>query len=128
MCFALLRCHLVEQHIGALELNALEVIQGPHVLVVEDDMGLWNEGLAIGTDKALVIHDINQVPTRVAGLPFALANQLAHRRCWPTLVGGAEDLFIGPVAGLGAVRAYLAIYRIHDRVFTDHTWNHMGYF
>src|SRR3989442_492780 len=54
MCFALLRCHLVEQHIGALELNALEVIQGPHVLVVEDDMGLWNEGLAIGTDKALI--------------------------------------------------------------------------
>src|SRR2546425_505754 len=109
MSLTLLGRHLVEQDIGALELDTFDVIECPHVLVVEDDMGLWNERLAIGTDKALVLHDINQVPTMVAGLPFALANQLAHRRCWPTLVGGAEDLFIGPVAGLGAVRAYLAV-------------------
>src|SRR6266699_3936453 len=120
-CIPLLGCHLVEQYVGALELYTLKVIQRPHVLVVEEDMWLRNERLAIGADEALILHDVSQVPPVVAGLPLALANESAHRRGFATLVAAAEHLFIGPVAGLRAIRAYLAIDGIHDCIFTDHT-------
>src|SRR5258708_4092136 len=62
------------------ELDTLKVIQRPHVLVVEEDMGLRNERLAIGADEALILHHINQVPPMIAGFPLAFANQAAHSR------------------------------------------------
>ena len=49
--FPLLWRHLVEQHVWTLELDTFKVIQRPHVLVIEDDVRLRNEGLAIGTDE-----------------------------------------------------------------------------
>src|SRR5713101_9859256 len=83
-------------------------------------MGLRNERLAIGADKTLVLHDINQVPPVIAGLPLALDNESAHRRGFATLVRASEYLFIGPVAGFGAIGAYLAINGVHDGIFADH--------
>src|SRR5258708_8339041 len=84
-------------------------------------MGLRNERLAIGADEALILHHINQVPPMIAGFPAAFANQAAHSRRFGALIRASEYLFIGPVAGLGAIRTYLAINGIHDCIFTDHT-------
>src|ERR1700674_3587752 len=58
--FSLIWRHLVQQHIGTLEPYPLEVIQCPHVLVIKEDMWLRYQRLAIRTDKALVLHNINQ--------------------------------------------------------------------
>src|ERR1700716_1347419 len=57
MSFPLLGCHLVEQHIRALELNAFEMVQRPHVLVIEDNMRLRNERLAIRANEALILQN-----------------------------------------------------------------------
>src|SRR5579859_899957 len=100
------------------------MVQRPHILVVENDVRLWDERLAIRAHKALILHDVNQVPTMIAGLPLAKANQPTHFKCWASLIFATEHLFIGPVACFGAVRSHLTIYRIHDGIFADHTWDH----
>src|SRR5258708_748968 len=122
--FPLLGCHLVEQHIRALELNAFEMVQRPHVLVIEDNMRLRNERLAIGTDIALILYDVGQLPAMVAGFPLTLADQSAHRRCLAALVFATERILIGPMTCLGTVCPYLAIYCIHNSIFTDHAGDH----
>src|SRR5260221_11723527 len=124
MGFPLLGCHLVEQHIRALELNAFEMVQRPHVLVIEDNMRLRNERLAIGANVALILQDVRQLPPMVAGFPLTLADQSAHRRCLATLVFATERILIGPMTCLGTVCPYLAVYCIHDSIFTDHAGDH----
>src|SRR5258708_34750424 len=122
--FPLRGCHLVEQHIRALELNAFEMVQRPHVLVIEDNMRLRNERLAIGTDIALILYDVGQLPAMVAGFPLTLADQSAHRRCLAALVFATERMLIGPLTCLGTVCPYLAIYGIHNSIFPDHAGDH----
>src|SRR5690242_17115756 len=117
MSFALLRSHLVEQDVGTLELDALEMIESPHIFIVEEHMGLRDQSLAIRTHKALVNHHIGDIPAVIAGFPLALTNQATHSRSWATLILSTERDSIGPVAGLGAVGTHLTIDGIHDGIF-----------
>src|SRR2546429_8995168 len=100
------------------------MVQRPHFLDIEDDVRLRDERLAIGSDEALILHDVGQFPPVVAGFPLTLANQSSHRRCWATLVFTTERILIGPMTCLGAVCPNLAVYRVHDSIFTDHAGNH----
>src|SRR5260221_11490707 len=87
-------------------------------------MWLRYQRLAIGTNKALVLHDINQVPSMIASFPLAFADQSTHSRRFAALVRASEYLFVGPVAGFRAIGAYLAIYCIHDGIFAHHAGGH----
>src|SRR6266700_421390 len=89
-------------------------------------MWLWDKGLAIRTDKALINQHVGYIPAMIAGLPLTFAYQTSHSRGRTTLVLAAEDFFIGPVAGLRAVGANLAVNCIHNRIFADQAWDHAG--
>src|SRR4051812_31432394 len=59
-------------------------------------------------------------------LPLALAAEAAHARGRPALVLRPEGDLVGPVAGLRAVRADLAVDLVHHRVLTDQARDHAG--
>src|ERR687894_1405831 len=47
---ALLVRHLVEQNLRALERDAPAVLQLPHLVILEEDVWLRDQGLAVGAD------------------------------------------------------------------------------
>src|SRR3954454_16737581 len=85
--------HLVQQDVGALQRWApTQVVERPHLLRVEVEVRLRDERLAIVADVAHVGDDVGPVPAVVERLPLALADQLAHVRRLPALVGRPERL------------------------------------
>src|SRR6478752_10098646 len=78
---ALLGGHLVQQHVGAVERDALDVVQRPHLLGVKVQMRLRDQRVAVVADVAeRVLHDLGEVLAVMQGLPLADAGELAHRR------------------------------------------------
>src|SRR5258707_4138361 len=120
--------HLVEQHVRALQrAHPAQVVQRPHLLLVaEFQVRLRDHGLAVVTHVAHVGHDVGPVPAVVEGLPFALADELAHVRGLPALVGGPERHLVGPLAFLVAVRAPLPVNLGHGHVLADQARHHAG--
>src|SRR6185436_3329999 len=56
---ALLRRHLVQQHVGAVERDPLDVVQRPHLLGVKVQMRLRDQRVAVVADVAeRVLHDL----------------------------------------------------------------------
>src|SRR5258708_2666585 len=84
----LFRRPLVEQHVRALQRgHPAQVVQRPHLLrVVQVQVRLRDHGLAVVTHVAHVGHDVGPVPAVVEGLPFPLADELAHVRVLPALL------------------------------------------
>ena len=90
-------------------------------------MRLRDERVPVVADvPEAVLHDLGEVLAVVQGLPLALAAEAAHRRRRPALVLGPERDLVGPVAGLRAVRADLAVDLVHHRVLTDQARDHAG--
>src|SRR4028118_107506 len=118
--------HLVEQHARALELDALHVVQRPHLRLVELDVRLRDEGVAVVADVAEVLEDVLKVPTVVQGLPLALAGEPAHGGRRPTVVLLAEGYLVRPVASIRAVGFPLAVDVVEDRVLADQARHHAG--
>src|SRR3954466_11834639 len=59
---ALLRRHLVEQHVGAVERDAADLVERPHLLRVEIQMRLRDQRVAVVADVAeRVLHDLREV-------------------------------------------------------------------
>src|ERR1700722_2872272 len=107
---ALLVGHLVEQHVGRLDVgHPTQVVERPHVLRVEVEVRLGDQRLAVVADVSHVGDRVGPVPAVVERLPLALADQLAHVRGLAALVGRPEGGRVGPVAGLGAVGAPLPV-------------------
>src|ERR1700761_4349529 len=96
---ALLRRHLVEEDVGALEGVALHVVQRPHLLGIQVEMRLRDERVAVVADVAEVLDDLSEILAVVHGLPLAMAGELAHRRGGAAVVLGTEGHRVGPVAG-----------------------------
>src|SRR5688572_31556581 len=67
--------HFVDQHPRALELDAPGLIQGPHLRVVEEDVRLRGQGVAVVADVTQILLDVGQIPVMLEGLPLALAGQ-----------------------------------------------------
>src|SRR6185312_16169605 len=119
--------HLVEQHVRAAQRRATaHVVQRPHLLGVQVEVGLSRHGVAVVAHEAHVGDDIGPVPAVVQRLPLAVTDQLAHVRGLATLVGGPEGLDVGPAAHLVAVGAVHAVDLGGDDVLTDQTRDHAG--
>src|SRR3954447_4174457 len=86
MRFALFRGHSAQRDQGALDLVAAHVVQGPHVLLVERQVRLGDQGLTVGTDETHVLNRVGQIPAVIHALPFAMTAEAAHRRGRPSLV------------------------------------------
>src|SRR3954449_10045473 len=98
VALALLGRHLVQEHVRAVERDALDLVQGPHLLGIEVEVRLRDQRVPVVADVAEVVaHDLGEVVTVVERLPLALAGETAHRRCRPALVLGPEGDLVGPV-------------------------------
>src|SRR5439155_387529 len=75
---------------------------------------------------AHVGHHVGPVPAVVQGLPFAMADELAHVRRGPALEGRPEGLYVGPAAGLVTVRPHHAVGLGVHHVLTDQARDHAG--
>src|SRR4028118_1679867 len=100
--------HLVEQHARALELDALHVVQRPHLRLVELDVRLRDQGVAVVADVAEILVDVGQVPAMVQGLPLALAGEPAHGGRRTAVVLLADGDLVRPAAGMRAAGARCA--------------------
>src|SRR5215217_2635394 len=99
---AILRGHLVEEDVRALQRVAAGLVERPHLLRVEVQMRLRDERVAVVADVAeRVLHDLREVLAVVQGLPLALAGELANRRGRAAFVLRPERDLVRPVAGLG---------------------------
>src|SRR5919112_1158166 len=121
---ALLVRHLVERYLRARERDALHVFQLPHLVVLEEDVRLRDQGLAVGADVAEVLDDVGQIPVVVQGLPLAQADQSAHGGRRAAVVLLPEGHLVGPVTGIGAVGPPLVVDVVEDRVLADQARNH----
>src|SRR6056297_3790455 len=65
---------------------APDMLQLPHVLVVEPQVRLRHQRLAVVPHEVEILDRIGQIPAVVEGLPLALARALAHGRRRPALV------------------------------------------
>src|SRR4051812_26857703 len=97
-----------------------------HLLRVEVQVRLRDERVPVVADESGVLHDVRDVLAVVQGLPLALAGQPAHGGGRTALVLGPERDLVGPVAGLRAVRADLAVDLVDDDVLTDQRGDHAG--
>src|SRR3954449_3957253 len=70
---ALLRRHLVQQHVGAVERDPADLVERPHLLGIEVQVRLRDERVAVVADVPEVSHDVPEVLAVVQGLPLALA-------------------------------------------------------
>jgi len=71
---ALLGGHLVQQHVGAVERDAADVVQRPHLLRIEVEVRLRDQRVAVVADVAeRILHDLGEVLAVVQRLPLALA-------------------------------------------------------
>src|SRR4029079_6007938 len=123
---AVLRRHLVEDDVGALERDALRLVQGPHLLRIEVQVRLRDERVPVVADGPEVLHDLREVLAVVQRLPLARPGQLAHGRRRAAFVLRPERDLVGPVTGLRAVRADLTVDLVDDRVLTDQARDHAG--
>src|ERR1039458_10633901 len=82
----LLGRHLVEQDVGALHRVALHLLERPHLLRIEVQMGLRDQRLTVVADIAEILDALDEILPVVHGLPLALADQLADRRRLATFV------------------------------------------
>src|SRR6476646_2166618 len=121
---AVLRRHRVEEDVGALEGDALHLVERPHLLRIEVQVRLRDERVPVVADEPRLLHDIRDVLAVVERLPLALAGETAHRRRRATLVLGAERDLVGPMARLRAVRADLAVDLVDHQVLTDQRRDH----
>src|SRR5215213_10828187 len=123
----LLRGHLVERDVGAREGQVLHVVQRPELLrVVEVEVGLGHQRLAVVTYVAEVLDDVREVPVVVQGLPLPLAGEAAHRRRRAALVLRPERGLVRPVAGRRAVGAHLTVDLVDHHVLADEARDHAG--
>src|SRR5439155_196971 len=83
-----------------------------------------DERLAVVADVAEVLDDLGEILAVVQGLPLALAGEAAHRRRRAAVVLRAERDLVGPVTGLRAVRADLAVDLVDHGVLTDQARHH----
>src|SRR5580698_8434414 len=119
MLLALLRCHATQQHDRTLDRVAAYVVERPHLAVVEAQVRLRHQRLAVAAHEAEILDAIGQIPAVVALFPFAAPAEAAHCRCRPAFVFRGERYLVGPAAQLRAIRVELAIDFIDDEVFTN---------
>src|SRR3954470_845641 len=70
---ALLGRHLVEEDVGALERDALDLVERPHLLGVQTQVRLRDERVPVVAHEAGLLHDVGDVLAVVQRLPLALA-------------------------------------------------------
>src|ERR1700755_1981555 len=58
---ALLGRHLVQEHVRAVERDALDLVQGPHLLGIEVQVRLRDERVPVVADVPEVLHDLGDV-------------------------------------------------------------------
>ncbi len=120
MCFSrCVRRHAAQQHDRALDRVAADMVERPHVLVVEAQMRLLDQRLAVGADEAEILDGVGKVPAVVALLPLAAAAEAAHGGGRTALVLGREGDLVGPAALLAAVGEELAVDLIDHDVLAD---------
>jgi len=100
------------------------VIERPHVLGVEAQMGLRDHGLAVGPDKTEILDRVGDVPAVIAVLPFTATAEAAHCRRRAALVFRGERHLVGPTATFGAVSVDLAVDLVADEVLADQARDH----
>src|SRR4051794_19412410 len=124
VALALLGRHLVEEDVGALEGDALHLVERPHLLRVEIQVRLRDERVAVVADEAGLLHHLGDVLAVMERLPLAPTGEPPHGRGRASLVLGAERDLVGPVTGLRAVRADLAVYLVDHHVLADEGRDH----
>src|ERR1700744_2586680 len=90
MLLALLRCHAAQQHDRALDRVTAYVVERPHFAVVEPQVRLRHERLAVATHEAEILDAIGQIPSVVALFPFTASAEAAHGRCRTAFVFRGE--------------------------------------
>src|SRR5664279_2427379 len=84
--FALLWGHRVEQNVRARDIDALALVQGPHLLRIEIQMRLRDQRLAVVADVAQILERLGEILAVDGCLPLAHAGEPAHRRSGAALV------------------------------------------
>src|ERR1700730_2284092 len=100
MLLALLRCHVAQQNDRALDGVPANMVERPHVLVVEPQMRLRHQRLAVATHETEILDAVGQIPAVVALFPFAASAEATHCRgrptlifrCWPPRVRASSQL------------------------------------
>src|SRR6478609_2826643 len=78
---ALLRGHLVQQHVGAVERDPADLVERPHLLRIQVQVRLRDERVPVVADVPEgVLHDLGEVLAVVERLPLTDAAELAHAR------------------------------------------------
>src|SRR5277367_5038946 len=109
---------------GAPERMAANVVERPHVLFIEAQVGLRHQRLAVTADEAEVLDGVRDIPSVVAILPLAAAAELAHRGRWAPFVFGGESHLVGPTAAFRTIGVHLAVDFIAAEVLADQTGDH----
>ena len=104
---------------GEHERVAAHVVQRPHLLVVEAQMRLRDQGLAVGADEVQILDRVGQIPAVVERLPLALAAEAAHRGRRAALVLVGEGHRRGPAVELVGEGVQLAVDLVDHHVLAD---------
>src|SRR6056297_3670441 len=98
---------------------APDMLQLPHVLVVEPQVRLRHQGLSIVTHEVEILDRIGEIPAIIEGLPLALARELAHGRRRSALVLVGKGLDSGPTIQFMGEGVPLAVDLVDNHVLAD---------
>src|SRR5262249_20635498 len=121
---ALAGTHLAQEGEWALQRVAADMVERPHVLVVEAQMRLRHQRLAVGAHEAEIFDGVGEIPAVIALLPFAAAAEPAHGGCRTAVIFGPERRLMGPGALLRAIGVDLAVDFLADDVLADQARHH----
>src|ERR1700742_5237627 len=108
----------------AAKLMPADVIERPHILGVEAQMRLRDQGLAVGPYEPKVLDRVGDVPAVIAVFPFTATAEAAHRRRGAAFILGGKRHLVGPAAPFRAIGVHLAVNLVADEVFTNQAGNH----
>src|SRR3984957_6362617 len=108
----------------AAESVATNVVERPHLLCIEAQVGLRDESLPVIADKAKVLNGVGDVPSVVAVFPLAATAEATHRRRRAPFIFGGESHLMRPAATFRAISVHLAVDFVANEVLADQTRNH----
>src|SRR5713101_7204465 len=108
----------------AAKLVSAHVIERPHVLGLEAQMRLCNQGFAVGSHEPEILDRVGDVPAVIAVFPFTTTAEAAHCRRGAAFILGGKCHLVGPAAPFRAIGVHLAVNFIADEVFAYQARNH----
>src|SRR5947208_4671215 len=98
------------------KLVAAHMIERPHVLGLEAQVRLCDQGLTVGSDEPEILDRISDIPAVITVLPLAATAEAAHCRRGAAFILGSKRHLVGPAATFRAVGVDLAVNFVADKV------------